>query len=178
MGAYAGSSESELEQAVRQQLSANISTSNPGLSQAPAGHDAKTAREPLFVSSPKAGAPGGGDHEQGGALRGAEDLVEAFSSHVDVPRLLGDIREHARMIRSSPPTPRASRPPTTPVSSAAMATAAVGSISPPPRLAVGVVGKESAGDAAGEGAPAARKFPRRGREEVEAEAAEQGASGG
>ena len=105
-----------------------------------------------------------------GRLEGAEALIEAFHSNVDVPRLLRDIKDHARPV----PTSKSFR---TGTSSIAAATATKVDTA---RGAAAAEGQEMKNASVGEGDVAQRtsRAAAKSREEIEAEAAGQGASAG
>lgn len=183
VGTYTGSSETELLNKLKEHLPSGGSLS----SLSPA--DGETA---------SAGSIAGGNGTSGqkevkfseaesAALGAAEALIGAFDKNVDVARLLHDIRHHAATAHrgpspsSAPPLP----PPVTAVN-------AVGSGSVQSSVTASVAGVAQLGGKSGaamEGGsdsfpsvsaaskPSASSSRRR-REEVEAEAAKQGASGG
>lgn len=134
-----------------------------------------------------------------GGMAAAEALIEVFSSHVDVARLLRDIREHSDsswpISEENPPGNRDGVVAINSSSSTTGIPAAGGSVThPSPAIgavvrnpqgasrglddeeAVGKAGTDRGGPLEGENGKEPRR--RKTREEVEADAAKQGASGG
>lgn len=181
---YTGSSETEL----LSKLTEHLPSVGPPKTSTTTGDDETTGDAQSGTGSDKKGEKkeklNGADSD---ALGAAEALIDAFDKNVDVTRLLRDIRHHAATARrGSRPT---AAPPLPPVDMAINA-AGLGSIGSPVTTTVADVtqlGDKSRGVMGGGSDPSpsvsatikpAAGSSRRRREEVEAEAAQQGASGG
>ena len=200
MDSYTGSSEAELLSRLTKHLpSAGSSLTSPSPDKAAgsgAGGDDR-------VQGRRQHGGGGESNEIGSvALKGAEELIDAFAKNVDVARLLVDIREHAAAAAAAAAAapggtgPNPPRPPLPLPVAAATRSGADAGLDPSSASAVeagvaqpggnssgalpgrgGGGGGDSTPDARTAGKPA-KSASRKSREEVEAEAAKLGASGG
>lgn len=83
MDAYTGSSEAELQERIKRHI-----YNSGGSADVPAG-------DVSGITAASRGDDGGGDE-----VSAAEALIEAFSSHVDVARLLSDMRAYSHSLSS------------------------------------------------------------------------------